>query len=535
MVQITNNRIVKMIIKVSIFLIFVYLVYVFTEEDKKTNSIESFINKQNQEHEEYIKYSETLLHNKDQSLKDLYKNYSGEGSNKKEWENMNLHQCIDRCNQLDGCVGFSRENVNDNEKASCYPKSIISQCHSSRKGNFEQRQNALNFNTYIKVNTKNQLTKCIGDEAVTMDRHIFIKSFAYPNKYIGIKNNKVEMITKGDKQIGMFLYCKFKIEVGKEGSGTVSFQHIESGKYLGRTKNDLINCIKLDSSTDTKQRVSFYLHDGLSNQIILKCLPLKGEKLSRYVALDRNAKYLKAITKVELNKNNNNFMELMTFDIVDFITDNTIISSKNNFKNIRKRNTNNRHQNNMNNNMNNNTHNETFVDSTPYSLSNESINDNDKNQEINDRINKNRMDIHQYLESGLNINDFMNEQESNIESRQINIGPYQSLSDIDIHFNKTLDDKRYEDNSSQGEQTYNKLREINNTLYKDELGIEKKMKNNSNRIDNVNHKINNMRLTDMSRDYNYLKSLLDNTGTPTPTNPPELTEEPTQIQQPVIN
>ena len=30
MVQITNNRIVKMITKVSIFLIFVYLVYVFT-------------------------------------------------------------------------------------------------------------------------------------------------------------------------------------------------------------------------------------------------------------------------------------------------------------------------------------------------------------------------------------------------------------------------------------------------------------------------------------------------------------------------
>ena len=169
-------------------------------------------------------------------------------------------------------------------------------------------------------------------------------------------------------------------------------------------------------------------------------------------------------------------MELMTFDIVDFITDNTIISSKNNFKNIRKRNTNNRHQNNMNNNMNNNTHNETFVDSTPYSLSNESIDDDDKNQEINDRINKNRMDIHQYLESGLNINDFMNEQESNIESRQINIGPYQSLSDIDIHFNKTLDDKRYEDNGSQGEQTYNKLREINNTLYKDELGIKKNEK-----------------------------------------------------------
>ena len=59
----------------------------------------------------------------------------------KEWKDINLHQCIDRCNQIEGCVGFSRENVNDNEKASCYPKSILSQCHSSRKGDFEQRQN----------------------------------------------------------------------------------------------------------------------------------------------------------------------------------------------------------------------------------------------------------------------------------------------------------------------------------------------------------------------------------------------------------
>ena len=31
----------------------------------------------------------------------------------------------------------------------------------------------------------------------------------------------------------------------------------------------------MDSSTDTKQRCSFFLHDGLSNQIILKCHPVK--------------------------------------------------------------------------------------------------------------------------------------------------------------------------------------------------------------------------------------------------------------------
>ena len=87
-----------------------------------------------------------------------------------------------------------------------YPKSILSQCHSSRKGDFEQRQKSLNYNTFIKVGIKNQLTKCVGDEAVTMNRNIFIKSYAHPNKYIGIKNNKVEMMTKGPEQIGMFLY-----------------------------------------------------------------------------------------------------------------------------------------------------------------------------------------------------------------------------------------------------------------------------------------------------------------------------------------
>ena len=492
MVQQVNNKTLKMIIKVVIFLLLVWLIYKLTDDNQ---SIESFINKKNQEHKEYIRYSETLLDNKDQSLKDLYKNYSGAGNKEDEWKDINLHQCIDRCNQIEGCVGFSRENVNDDEKASCYPKSILSQCHSSRKGDFDQRQKSLNYNTFIKVGTKNQLTKCIGDEAVTMDRNIFIKSYAHPNKYVGIKNNKVELITKGPKQIGMFLYCKFKVEVGKEGNGTISFKHVESGKYLCRNKDNLIDCQKIDNSTNTKQRCSFFLHDGLSNQIILKCHPVQGEKLPRYVALDRNGKYLRVIDKSELNKRNDKFMELMTFDLIDFMTQNTVVTSKQHFRDLSK------------------------------DKKRENFNDVHEHIDIqNDEkiIEKENMDLYKYLESG--IHNFSNRDQDNQPMKQIDIAHYQTLSDIDAHFNKTLDEKRYDDDSH-GKDTYLKLKEINDNLYEDKLGIEKKLKDLDNRIENSALELDKFKLRDMSRDYNYLKTLLDETSTPTPDNPPQAIEE----------
>lgn len=508
MVEASNNKVIKMIIKIVFFVLIVFLIYKLTDEN---NMVESFINKQNQEHEEYIRYSETLLDSKDQSLKDLYKNYSGAGNNKEEWKDMNLHQCVDRCNQMEGCVGFSRENVNDNEKASCYPKSILSQCHSSRKGDFEQRQKSLNYNTFIKVGIKNQLTKCVGDEAVTMNRNIFIKSYAHPNKYVGIKNNKVEMMTKGPEQIGMFLYCKFMVEVGKEGSGTVSFKHIETGKYLCRNDKDLIVCQKMDTSTDTRQRCSFFLHDGLSNQIILKCHPVQGEKLSRYVSLDRNAKYLKAVNRTELNKKNNKFMELMTFDLIDFMTQNTIISSKEQFRDLGKRHARNSDK-------------FTDVNNEPY----------EHHQVRDDKI-KNKqddMELYKYLESG--IHNISNISDDKQPMRQIEIGDYQTLSDIDAHFSKVLDEKRY-DAEENGKNTHIKLRAINDNLYKDKLGIESKLKSLGDRVEKSHQELEKMKLRDMSRDYNYLKTLLDKTGTPTPDNPPEPIEELLQSQQGVIN
>jgi hypothetical protein len=479
----------KVFMRVVIFIIIAYLVYRLTQP--KDNYLENYMNAIDKEQKEYIKYTETHLSNKDQSLKDLYQGYSGEGHNQSEWKDMNLHQCVDRCNKLTGCVGFSRENVNDNEKASCYPKSILSKCHSSRKGNFNQRQKSLNYNTYIKANIGNQLTKCIGDESVTIGRDIFLKSYAYPNKFIGLKNNKVEMISKGPNQVGLFIYCKFKVEVGKEGSGTLSFRHIESGKYLCRTKKDLISCVKLNSSTDMKQRCSFQLHDGLSNQIILKCLPVQGEKLSRYVCLDRNAKYLKAVTQMELNKSNNKFMEKLTFDLVDFLTDNTIVESKEQFGDLKK---------------NRNKRRENFNDNQP-------------------NIEEDRLEMYQYLNSGIDLTTFQEEQEENAEQNQISIGQYRSLSDIDNHFNRTLDGKKNEIEGDNGETTFKKLRDINDNLYKESQGIEKQRKNLENKIQKCTSNIDNMKLRDMSRDYNYLKSLLKQTDTPTSDNPPKAIQQ----------
>lgn len=490
--NINMNTIISLFVRVGIFVLIACVLFHLTQP-KTEDYLENYMNAIDKEQKEYIKYTETQLSTKDQSLKDLYQGYSGEGKNEKEWSDLNLHQCVDRCNKVDGCIGFSRENVNDNEKASCYPKSILSQCHSSRKGKFNQRQKSLDYNTYIKVGVKNQLTKCVGDEAVTMGRQLFIKSYAFPNTFIGLKNNKVEMVTKGPNQVGLFIYCKFKIEVGKEGSGTVSFKHVESGKYLCRTDKDLIGCVKLNSSTNMKQRCSFQLHDGLSNQIILKCLPVQGEKLSRYVCLDRNAKYLKAVTHMELNKSNNKFMEKLTFDLVDYLTDNTIVASKEQFGDIGKRK---KRQNN----------------------NKESFNDTGD-------IDENRLEMYQYLQSGISKSDFEREQSENAEQQQISIGDYRSLSDIDNHFSRTLDEKRLEKDGDNGESTFKKLRAINDNLYKESQGINKQRKKLNNRIQKCTTNVDNMKLRDMSRDYNYLKSLLKQTGTPTTDEPPEAIQQ----------
>jgi len=303
---------------------------------------------------EYIKLNETYLDDGQENLKLdlLYANYSGEETkdiNQEHWSNKTLSQCTDTCSKLNNCIGFSRDMVGDEENAICYPRTSIDKCHSYRKGSFPQRQHALAYNTYIKATTPNALTQCLGDLKITLDRIIYIKSYAYPDRFIGLNtNNEIGLVQRNESGIDFGKAAQFKIIAGKDGSGTVSFKHIASNKYLyrdnggnnggdngnmiiGKTLNDTT------TSTDDKQRASFTIEDGMSNNIIIKCLSLHLENTDRYIGIyPKNNKYLNVQAISELNiantskqtKKSIKQMKMITFEIVDNIISSTVIDSR---------------------------------------------------------------------------------------------------------------------------------------------------------------------------------------------------------------
>ena len=332
----------------------------------------------------YLKLNETYLEPDDTKLELLYTNYSGEEQGKDIWENKTLDQCTDLCNQLDKCIGFSRELINDDAPGKCYPRTIISGCHSNRKGNPLQMQNAIKYNSYIKTNNtngknNNVLTKCIGDTNLTLNRSVYIKSQLYPKKYIGTIGDGLVMlvdINEPDFQ----KKCNFRIEIGKDGIGTVSFLHIDTNTYLYRANssattnmitttmpittmpittmpsvnvptttsiNMTIPMVNKDTlilkdltanKTIDRQRVSFNILDAMKNLMKFKCLPLDGETVDKYIAINPdNKNYLTcmalSMNTVNTNTNSENENENYIFNIVDDIVKSTIINSKNKLPN----------------------------------------------------------------------------------------------------------------------------------------------------------------------------------------------------------
>lgn len=460
-------------IKILVIVLLIVCVYNLTDQTE----LERFTNKIETEKNNYFKYGETLLDNGDDMCTDtLYKNYSGSGVGDKVWDNMNLHQCVDRCNQMENCIGFSREDLNDDEKGKCYPSHILSKCHSSRKGNFSQRQKAIHYNTYLKNDVKHQLTRCLGDEDMTLNKDVFIKSYANPNKYIGVNKNNITLVEDSDNKVKFHLCCKFRIERGKDGSGTVSFRHVESDRYLYRDEKDILSCKELNmKSTADKQRASFHLLDGLSNQVVLKCMRLQGEKMGRFISSDAKGRHLKILSNVELNKYTKKFGELLTFDIVDYITNNKIISKKKDR--------------------------EVFVgnfnNKPNYPKSNEEF----------QSIQEDQMESYQYLDSGMTESNFDLEKQENVrQNNQIDIANYRSLSDIDLNFEKHLNADR---SSDHGELVYKNLNEFNNKLYDSSKGIKNYQSSNSNRLNKCKQDLDRFKIQDMSRDYYYLKNLAD--------------------------
>ena len=334
-------------VKVLIILIIVLIYYLITKytntnihtNNDEINKIETFEDKIEKEKINYLKLKETYVEPEGTSLELLYTNYSGDELNQEEWENKTFEQCIDTCNKMDKCIGFSRDAVLDTEPAKCYPRTKLDSCHSNRKGNYVQMSKALKFNSYIKSTTSNVINTCIGDTALTLNRLIFIKSYSMPNKYVGNNGDgRASMIDKDTSELKK--KCNFRIEEGKTYIGTVSFLHIDTNQYLYRdSNNNLIFKDINNNSTEDKQRASFNINDGVSNGIMFKVTPIEGETTDKFMVIDNiDNKYIK-ISTLNNNKNKNDKNDknitnatpeaISTFYIIDTIINSNIIDNKN--------------------------------------------------------------------------------------------------------------------------------------------------------------------------------------------------------------
>ncbi len=339
--------------------------------ESRYGSLEGF------EQQDYIKLAETYVEPEGTNLDLLYANYYGEESSppQETWQNKTLEQCVDLCNQLEGCHGFTRRaNVADTAADECQPRTKIGICHSVRKGDPAQMQNAIKYNSYIKAKTSNGdskiLTKCIGDPVMTLQRAVYIKSQMFPNKYIGTLGDGLAILV--DKTTSDFdIKCKFRVEVGKDGIGTVSFLHINSNKYLYRmpasvsttttapmttapmttapmttapvptTITELfqnqMQSQTVDESyefmglkditsggTEDKQRASFNILDAAKNQMKFLCMRVSGENTDKFIVINNeNRNYLLCSEIDNLPSEG-----LYTFSIVDSIIVSNIITNK---------------------------------------------------------------------------------------------------------------------------------------------------------------------------------------------------------------
>ena len=408
----------------------------------------------------YTKLGETYIEPSKKSLDILYTNYSGEEVGKDVWVGKTLDQCTETCNKMEKCVGFSRDAILDSEPGNCYPRSEVAECHSNRKGDSAQMQNAIKFNSYFKSGAANIKNLCIGDMDITLNRKIYIKSYAMPTKYIGNMSgdNRAVLINKNDKDFKRF--CGFRIETGKDGVGTVSFVHIDTNKNLYRDENGqlIVKDISAGKTID-KQRSSFNLFDGLSQSIMLHPMTFDGETTKKFVITEGN--YLQVIDlDTVINKSDSAEPEKLRqramFYIVDTIVESAIVSGKANE--------------------------EKTVEGFEVKL--------DKSDEYSTYYNLFK------TPSYVNIDDYLNDNyNKGLKATLMN-------TDIDKKMNDIQLKKEMSKSIAKGEEEYNSMNDLN-------MEIEKQIYMLSNQINNRNDMIVNrmdkMKLTDMANDYFFLK------------------------------
>jgi len=471
--------------KVLVILIIVLIYYLITKYNNSEidNSFETFVNNIEQNKKDYLKLKETYIEPKSTSLELLYTNYSGEELNKDIWEDKTLDQCIDTCNKMNNCVGFSRDSVLDTEPSKCYPRTIIDKCHSNRKGNYKQMSNAIKYNSYIKSNTPDIINKCIGDSELTLNRNIHIKSYLMPNKYIGnIGDGRVSMI---DINMNNFKQkCNFRLEKGKEGVGSVSFLHIDTNKYLYRDNNNILIFKNInDNKTEDRQRISFNIIDGLSNGIMLKVIPIEGETKDKYIMIDNPYLNISIINNISKKSKNTKHS---TFYIVDNIINSKIIDNKNKIIN--------KNHNNINNTIPSTTLQNTKINNSKITTNEKFENNLDTSNDIN------------FYNKLFNSND-NSKFPTYLEDNYLNNKNNYSLMHIDKKFNNIILNKTLSNSISKNEEEYNSLNNLNKEIEKE---INNKNLNLDAKNDTIINNLNKLKIKDLANDYYFFKSISSN-------------------------
>jgi len=253
---------------------------------------------------------------------------------------------------------------------------------------------------------------------------------------------------------------------------------------------------KIDrNSTDDKLRSSFHLYDGVSNQVMLICSKLKGEKNSnKVITCTPNGKLLKIIELDEIKD-----MELATFDIVDLISNITVISKRSEMdsKYDSTSSTTNTNPNTIQNEPTTTKKTDKFTNDL-YSVKSD-IEGFTNTENFNDI---DRMELYQYVDSGLKEEDFIKEYNENTNNNQIDVGKFKTLSSIDAAFDKILDIDATNDG---GENMFMQTIRFNKHLYDADNGLRDKLRDNKDRIQNCIDNLNKMMIQDMARDYNFLQ------------------------------
>jgi hypothetical protein len=507
---------VKLLVLLLVLLVF-YKLYKQSHLERESEGFQNI---------DYLKLNETYLESEGTKLDLLYSNYSGEEVSNDAWENKTLDQCTDLCNQLDKCVGFSRELVNDDAPAKCFPRTKISNCHSNRKGDTIQMQNAIKYNSYVKANSDNRvLTKCIGDTALTLNRSVYIKSQLYPKKYIGTLGDGLAVLIDINEP-EFQKKCNFRIEIGKDGIGTVSFLHIDSNKYLYRNlsgnlsgnpnmansyvtipsttdpnttfpsttgliynpKDTLVLKDISSSKTNDKQRASFNILDAMTNLMKFKCLQLDGETTDKYIVINPDNKNYLACMEINSSLDTQQFV----FNIVDDIVKSNVISSKNNLPLHANANANT----NANANANANTKTKELFQQAD-AIGNAINSSAGSKAVVLDTTNN--LPLYNNIfttPTNINIKNYINDNYSAME--------HNPFSTITKKMNDIVLNNQLSKSITKNQDEYNSIKQLN-------LEIEKEIANLNMGLNAKNDKIYNnldkMRITDMANDYFTLKSI----------------------------